>query len=306
MKNQNSPKLLILTGTGRSGTTYMVGLLRRVYGFGLSAEAKDLLKLNEDINKLDPLNEENFATAVDVVSDSRVLRHAISKGFISRVDKSRIIDFVTERSAQGILFAMLRYVAVIRGANPNLPAFKDPGALRQLRQLRTLFPNALVINMIRRGEDVAGSTLKFNWGATNQVAGVLDWNNTLSKAMNEMKLFPEGHVLNLRLEDAHEDLDKFVFKIAHFVEQNYGESRKELLKQDLEQSLGSVKSYPVGGFEGLMIKKLAQNLNYRLGYSVTPLPLWQECAYRVIALPFLLMDRSIRSFRVLSGKFKSQ
>ncbi|MGK0137522.1 MAG: hypothetical protein ACI9DJ_000969 [Algoriphagus sp.] len=37
--------LLTLTGTGRPETTYMVGLMRRVYGIGLSAESKDVLQI---------------------------------------------------------------------------------------------------------------------------------------------------------------------------------------------------------------------------------------------------------------------
>lgn len=70
---------------------------------------------------------------------------------ISRVDKEILKGFVAERSPQGLILALLRYVALIRNANPALPAFKDPGALGQLPQLLALFPNARVINMIRRG-----------------------------------------------------------------------------------------------------------------------------------------------------------
>lgn len=153
---------------------------------------------------------------------------------------------------------------------------------------------------------MAGSTLKFNWGATNHVAGVCDWRNTLTKAMKDLKAFPSGHVLHLRLEDAHNDLEKFASQLDNFVQENFAECRQEILKQDLEHSLGSVKSYPVNGIQGLMVKKLAPNLNYRLGYVNTSLPSWQENVYRLAALPFLLIDRIIRIVRVLKRKFMSQ
>ena len=277
----------------------MVGLLRRVYGIGLSAEAKDVLTLNGCLNKFELQKDEDFTKSIELVSNSRVLRHALDKDIISSVDKERIKSYVTERNPQGILLAMFRYVAVIREADSNFPGFKDPEALSQIPQLRDIFPNAVVINMIRKGEDVAGSTLKFNWGATNHVAGILDWKKSLSKALNDLKLFPEGRVLNLRLEDAHHDFEKFVSKLDYFFEQNYGECRKEELKRDLQQSLGPVKSYQVVGIQGFLVKKLAQNLNYRLGYTDSPLPIWQEFIYNIVAFPFYLMDRAIRGVRLL-------
>lgn len=298
--------LLILTGTGRSGTTYMVGLLRRVYGFGLSAEVKDALKLNEDLNKLDLQKEEDFATAIEMVSQSMVLQHALSKNIISRVDKEMIKDFVAERNPQGLLMAMLRYVAVIREANPNLPAFKDPGALGQLPQLRAIFPNARIINMTRRGEDVAGSTLKFNWGATNHVAGVLDWRNTLTKAMKDLQAFPEGRVLNLRLEDAENDRETFVQSLDTFLAQNYQEQglspQADRLRKELATSFKPIKSYPLGGFEGLLLKKLAANLNQRLEYEADPVKSFKSLQHSILALPYYLWDRVLRLIRIFKRK----
>lgn len=105
----------------------MVGLLRRVYGFGLSAEVKDVLKLNENLKRFDLQVEEGFAQGIERLSQSRVLRHAVGKNIISQVDKEVMREFVGERSPQGLLMALLRYVAVIREANPALPAFKIPG-----------------------------------------------------------------------------------------------------------------------------------------------------------------------------------
>lgn len=282
----------------------MVGLLRRVFGFGLSAEFKDTIKLNKQLQRYDLTKENDFSRAIDLVGRSTLLRHALIKNIITTVDKERIKEFVAERTPDGILLALLRYVAVIRKADVNLPAFKDPGALSHILELRDLFPNARVINMIRRGEDVASSTLKFNWGATNHIAGVLDWRNTLSKAMNDLTLFPDDQVLHLRIEDSHENLENFTSQLVQFIEKNFGLFQKDVLKQDLEQSLGSVKTYQVPGFQGFLVKKLAQNLNYRLGYPVLPLPLWQEYVYLTMSLPFILLDRAIRGLRVFRRKLK--
>lgn len=305
-KSQISDKVLILTGTGRSGTTYMVGLLRRVYGFGLSAEVKDILKLNENLIKLNLHSEADFVRGIEQVSQSRVLRHAISKNIISRVDKEMIKDFVAERNPQGLLMAMLRYVAVIREADPNLPAFKDTGALGHLTQLRALFPNARVINMIRRGEDVAGSTLKFNWGATNHVAGVLDWRNTLTKAMKDLQAFPEGRVLNLRLEDAENDRETFVQSLDSFLAQNYQEQglspQADRLRKELAMSFEPIKSYPLGGFVGMLVKKLAANLNQRLGYEADPVSSFRRLRYSILAWPYYFWDRLLRLIRIFKRK----
>lgn len=156
--------------------------------------------------------------------------------------------------------------------------------------------------MVRRGEDVASSTLKFSWGATNKVAGIIDWRIMLKNAMQSFDRLNYEHVLNLKLEDAQNSRDSFLEHLDKFIEKNYGLSNLDGLKNEFDKSFKPIKSYPNRGIQGVLVKKLAQNTNADLGYDNHKIASSRDKVYFALALPFLFVDRAIRALKILKRK----
>ena len=113
---------------------------------------------------------------------------------------------------------------------------------------------------------------------------------------------------HLRLEDAESDRDSFVQALDSFLVQNYMEqefcTQSDKLRADLDKSFKPIKSYKIEGFKGLLVNKLASNLNQSLGYKVDRVANFRGIQYRILALPFFFWDRVFRVARLIHLKLK--
>lgn len=289
--------IVILTGTGRSGTTFMTRILRHVYGIGMSAEPKNVLQIAQEAAKLDLENEAVLIRFLERLIRTKVFNHMLSKGIVAELSVERCRACIQNRTPEGIILGMFRYVAELRGA--DFPGFKDPLVLSQVEELSQYLPGACYVNMVRRGENVAGSTLKFDWGATNQVAGIHDWKSTLDRGLAAFEKMPDDKYLNLRLELLEEDFDGFCKSLDQFMHRNIGRSNLEKLKSELQIYQQPLKNYPLVGLSGWIVKGVAAGTNQKLGYKVegSGLPQW---VYGGVSGPYILIDRAIRGYRRIS------
>ena len=64
--------IVILTGTGRSGTTFMTQILREVYAIGMSAEPKHALYICRYADRMDLTNQDDFNKVAERVLASNL------------------------------------------------------------------------------------------------------------------------------------------------------------------------------------------------------------------------------------------
>ena len=71
----------------------------------------------------------------------------------------------------------------------------------QANLIKRLFPDALFINMVRDGRDVALSVSNERWGPNDPYEALSWWANRVLKAHKSLELIPKDQQITLRLED---------------------------------------------------------------------------------------------------------
>ncbi len=161
-----SNSIIIVVGSGRSGTSFMVWILRWVYGIGTSAEPKNVLKLCKYLEKLDLKTKEGYRHALETCYNANVLNHLREKGW--NTAKEELGKHIQAATVEGFVLGLFKYVAELRSRplkiTVDFPGYKDPKDLLNMAELRRYLPNSWFINMVRKGEDVAYSKLNQYWG----------------------------------------------------------------------------------------------------------------------------------------------
>jgi len=191
--------LLIVVGSGRSGTTYLSKVLKKNLGFGLSTEPKFIVKLLLELqDSSQDLDEKKFNRILHKVYNSHsfnVLRNV--KSISTNYDEFK--SFVKKSSYEYIVYGALDYIAHIRGNKKR--GFKDPNALKYIGLLSQTFPESKFIHIYRDGRDVAKSTLNFKWGGNNIYVNAVEWAKyTKAGRVQGQKLGNERY-LELKFED---------------------------------------------------------------------------------------------------------
>jgi hypothetical protein len=74
--------------------------------------------------------------------------------------------------------------------------------------------------------------------------------------------------LHLKLEDAEHNRQSFIKELGIFMLKSFGIENPEKLSTDLENSFKPITTYITMVFQAFLVRKLAANLNYKLGYEV--------------------------------------
>lgn len=117
----------------------------------------------------------------------------ITQQFPSHMKKDRYL-------ASRELFFSLSHAQI---HEPEVTYFADSTPLNIMNAGRIfqLFPEALFINMVRDGRDVAYSVCKENWGPTDPMAALEWWKSRVLRGHVALSQLPQSHVLHMRLED---------------------------------------------------------------------------------------------------------
>lgn len=237
------PDILVLVGSGRSGTTYLTRVLRKTYDFGFASEPKFVVRTHRRLG--------SFGDLRDDANLSRLVRHIHrSSGIFTHMrdilgistTPDEILPFVTERSYSGVLYAVFAYAAAMRG-NARL-AYKDPGDVLHLELLSRLLPTARFIHIFRDGRDVALSNLKFRWGPTNIYRGALEWARATDEGCRQGRLLGDRY-LEISLEHLVSDSEGTCRQIHRFL-CGFGDiagSEQELLDEVLRSKSKSVTGW---------------------------------------------------------------
>ena len=279
---------LFAGGSGRSGTTIAVNLLNQhskvhtslpreikyltsrgglidlVYGRPLHLEENSRAKYKNLLARVLPITGKDKITyfqknlhgwwwsEVGKKGKPRGLVQGISEESLSEAEAKFIKELkVNPESAARNLFYELSTSQIKR---QGIEYFADstPVNMMQANYLYRLFPNALFLNMVRDGRDVAFSVASEKWGPDDPYEALDWWANRVRKAEQALVAVPDKQKITLRLEElVFRDRDQALRSLLEFLGINSEEKLKTFFEQELtEEKLHEGKwrdtvSYPV-------------------------------------------------------------
>ncbi len=228
---------LFTGGSGRSGTTIIVNLLKshpEIHS-SLPREIKyvtsrfglvDLnfgrpLRLEEDFkgvlinlaasinNRVYKSKEEHFLTFLKSKWWSEVGKKGNPRGLVQGITKEQLAEISSRFSysyKKDLLAASRKLfydLSSCQFKKDTVRYFADstPVNMMQAHFIYQLFPDALFINMIRDGRDVAYSVSKERWGPNDPFKGLKWWGNRVLVSHQSLSQIPKKQYLEIRLEE---------------------------------------------------------------------------------------------------------
>ncbi|MFZ9879763.1 MAG: sulfotransferase family protein [Candidatus Nanopelagicaceae bacterium] len=245
---------LFTGGSGRSGTTIIVNLLKshpEIHS-SLPREIKyitsryglvDLnfgrpIKLEEDLkgvrnnlaarinNRIGKSKEELFLTFLKSKWWKEVGKKGNLRGLVQGVTEEQLTEISSRFSSsykKDLLVASRQFfydLSSCQFKKDTVRYFADstPVNTMQAHFIYQLFPNALFINMIRDGRDVAYSVSKESWGPSDPLKGLKWWGNRVLVSHQSLSQLPNKQHLEIRLEELIvSDRESQYLKILNFL-----------------------------------------------------------------------------------------
>jgi sulfotransferase family protein len=223
------PKIYVIVGSGRSGTTYLNWVLRLSLDIGFSAEPKFVVPMYRQLHRFGNLEQEaNLRHLVETIHQGKVFDHLHRVLGVSSYPEE-ILDRVREPTYTGVLYAVFQLLAEKR--NHSRLGYKDPIDVVHLPLLAQLLPTARFIHIIRDGRDVALSLQKFLWGPTNLYCGARYWARLVSTGRKDGADLA-GRYFEVRLEDLMLNPDKTARELGEFINQgDHPEQVRDLVER---------------------------------------------------------------------------
>ena len=282
---------LFVGGSGRSGTTIAINLLNRhsqihaslpreikyltsrsglidlVYGRPIGLEESATGVRNNIYARLLPLIGRSklkyFQQNLHGPWWSEVGKKGKPRGLMQGIDEQTLIsaekNFLANFRSQPEVAARELFCALSAAQikNPDIQYFADstPVNIMQANYLNRLFPDALFINMVRDGRDVALSVSNEKWGPSDPFKALGWWANRVLTAHKSLELVPKDQQITLRLEDlvyrnrdlSYDNLLKFLALESEVPLADFFES--ELSKDKLNEGLWKQKVTNPNNFE---------------------------------------------------------
>jgi len=197
VRHKNCCPVLVL-GHGRSGTTILQGLLRRYLRVGFGTESQFIPRYYYGISAYGDLNDDaNLRKLLADLVKERWFQRSQSLGFWTTADS--LFEKVRTRTFRGVLDAVFGELARQKGMNRW--GDKTPEYVFHLPVLKSLFPDAKYVSIVRDGRDVALSVFELFWGPKNIASAALEWNHTVQLVKDFERTIPADQFLQIRYED---------------------------------------------------------------------------------------------------------
>jgi len=228
---------LFTGGTGRSGTTIILNLLKNHpqvhsslpreikyltarYGlidlnFGRSLSLEEDFKSKRNniaariLNRFGKKKKDRFLIYLNSKWWSEIGKKGKPRGLVQGITKEQldlaVVNFKTyfdsdkKRASRAFFYEIS--AAQIEDKNVKYFADSTPLNMMQAGYIYKLFPNAKFINMIRDGRDVALSVSKERWGPDDPHEALTWWANRIEKAHNALLKVRAKDQMQMRLED---------------------------------------------------------------------------------------------------------
>ena len=245
---------LFTGGSGRSGTTIIVNLLKshpEIHS-SLPREIKYLtsryglvdlnfgrpIRLEEDFkgvrnnlaasinNRIGKSKEELFLTFLKSKWWSETGKKGKPRGLVQGVTEEQLAEISSRFGSsykKDLLVASRQFfydLSSCQFKKDKVRYFADstPVNTMQAHFIYQLFPDALFINMIRDGRDVAYSVSKESWGPSDPFKGLKWWGNRVLVSHQSLSQLPNKQHLEIRLEELIvSDRENQYLKILNFL-----------------------------------------------------------------------------------------
>lgn len=282
---------LFVGGSGRSGTTIAINLLNRhsqihaslpreikyltsrsglidlVYGRPIGLEEGATGVRNNIFARLLPIIGKSklhyFQKNLHGAWWSEVGKKGKARGLVQGIDEQTLIgaekNFLANFHSQPEVAAreLFHTLSSKQLKSPEIRYFADstPVNIMQANYLNRIFPEALFINMVRDGRDVALSVANEKWGPNDPYKALEWWSNRVLKAKLALDQVPQNRALTVRLEnlvsrDREQSLEEILKFLAIESEGALSEFfNSELTKDKLHEGLWKQKVVNPSKFE---------------------------------------------------------
>ena len=216
MLERDNTEPLFIVGVPRSGTTLLTSYLVSHPNIESGAETQFFNKISQDEDALQyALQEENWPEAAYDLMKKKLTLSGVSVLDLYRKDRESIILYLSSRKPS--LGAMLESI-VIRNSGTSYPQRwleKTPNHINHLDDIRTYFPSAKILLIIRDPRDSAASIAKLPWAPKSTLANALLVENWLA---NTYKGFEENsNCLTVSYERLITNTEEELKKVFSFI-----------------------------------------------------------------------------------------
>lgn len=217
------PEIIIIVGSGRSGTSYLQRTLRDTLDIGFFREPKFVIPIYRKLHQFGDLCvEENLRKLVRyILADGIFERLSSVKNISSIFDE--IFPLIDEPTYSGVLYTIFEYVAEKQGKDRL--GYKFPSDINNMPELAKIFPTARFVHMLRDGRDVAISLLRQNWGPVNLYSGSRYWAKRTERG-RKARLSLADRYIETRFEDLILNTEDTASVLGEFL--NQGENMKQV------------------------------------------------------------------------------
>lgn len=220
---------VFIVGAQRSGTTMLRLMLNMHPNLVIPFESVFIPEIYRQLDSYGSLDcKENIARLLEVIADHPFVR----RGKLIQ-DKTAILACNPRTYSE-----LVRAIYAVYAESKGKPRWGDktPSYVTEIDVLRHLFPDCLVIHIVRDGRDVAVSRRGLHWGSTNlpKLARDWSWQVTLGHKMGAML---DGRYLEIRYEDLVLEPEATLVKVCHFIGEPYSSKM-------LDYSIGADSEMP--------------------------------------------------------------
>lgn len=284
IRHKNPCPVLVL-GHGRSGTTILQGLLRRYLRVSFGTESQFIPRYYYGLADYGDLTDDaNLRRLLTDLVKERWFQRSRSLGFWTTAEM--LFEKVRTRTFRGVLDAVFGELA--RQTGMHRWGDKTPDYVFHLPVLRSLFPDAKYVSIIRDGRDVALSVFEQSWGPKNVPSAALEWNHTVQLVREFEQTIPPDQFLQIRYEDLLDRPVEVFGRLINFLEIDDDDGqilanidrniRSELKAGNYNKWKQALSERQIRQFDSIAGELLRQ-----YGYETTDAPPRQvgrlECAY---------------------------
>jgi hypothetical protein len=186
MSDRDWPPFPFVVGCGRSGTTLLRAMVDGHPEMAVPPESHFIVTLADE-----PFDPRSF-----------LARLSSSERFALWGLDHRALQTALRRSGSSGYADAVRTVFECYAAGQGKPRWADktPGYVLHVARLVELFPEAVIVHMIRDGRDVAASFLELGWASTIEEAA-LHWRLRVGRGRRAGVALPGGRYHEIRYED---------------------------------------------------------------------------------------------------------
>ncbi len=194
---------VFILGHGRSGTTILTQLVKKYLAVAFGTESQFILRFHARLGTYGDLSVG--------ANRERLLSDISRERFFERTGRN--FGFVLDRARVERAMSTPTYAAMLAGIFSQLAEHnglsrwgdKTPEYIEQPSVLRSLFPDAQFIHVVRDGRDVALSSFLTHFGGKNAYKTAVDWAKAMTAVQRFAEAVPEGCLHELRYEDLMAD-----------------------------------------------------------------------------------------------------